>query len=283
MPLAQVRQYYKQHAIPSLPGIQFKEFKVDHAWLRLHYPTRLETVKSYPVVLYFRASAYIFGEISDSDTFCHLLANELNCVVAAIEPRLAPECKFPGPYEDALKAVLYLHEHSNGFQIDSDRFAFWGESSGGNLAAALSQELSRRSHSIIRHQVLFYPMLDYSKIYPSTERYGKGYLMDRALCDWFRFQFASKLDDVYDVRFSPLLGEIPKAHPSTLIVGAQYDPMRDESFAYIDQLVKADIPVEAYFIPGLIHGFLWYTQSIEPAFAAQRFAVENLRKILSAP
>lgn len=280
MPITSVRQYYKQHAIPSLPGIQFKDLKVDNTGLRLHYPPCLGADKSYPVVIYFRASAYIFGEISDSDTFCHLLANELNCVVAAIETRLAPECKFPGHFEDALKGVLYLHEHASDFQIDKGRFCFWGESSGGNLAAALSQELSGPSHSIIRHQVLFYPMLDYSKLYPSSELYGEGYLMDRALCDWLLVQFTNNVEDVYDPRFSPLLGHKHKSHPSTLIVGAQYDPMIDESFAYIDELVKADISVEAYFIPGLIHGFLWYTQAIEPAFAAQRFAVENLRKKL---
>lgn len=277
MTLAEVRQYYKQHAIPSMPGIDYQDIAIDDALMRLHYPSTDRS--TYPVVIYFRASAYIFGDISDSDRFCHLLAKELNCVVVAIEPRLAPECKFPGPFEDALKCVKYLYHYHSDLRLDPNRFAVWGESSGGNLAAALSHELSFME-PVIKHQVLFYPMLDYSKQYPSIEHYGSGYLMDRTLCDWFMEQHIRHPDDVFDPRISPLLSQKRKTHPSTLVVGAQYDPMRDEAFAYIEQLFKAEIPVEALCVPGLIHGFLLYSEKLEAAQNAQRFAVESLRNAI---
>lgn len=276
MPLAEVRHYYKQYAIPSLTGIVYQDITVDDALMRLHYPCTEQP--SYPVVIYFRASAYILGDISDSDRFCHLLSKELNCVIVAIEPRLAPECKFPGPFEDALKCVKYLYHYHADLQLDLNRFAVWGESSGGNLAAALCHELSQPP--LIKYQVLFYPMLDYSKQYPSMENYGSGYLMDKELCDWFMEQHICHPDDVFDPRISPLLSHKCKTHPSTLVVGAQYDPMRDESFAYIEQLAKANIPVEALFVPGLIHGFLLYSEKLEAAQYAQHYGVEYLRKHL---
>ncbi|MES2121758.1 MAG: alpha/beta hydrolase, partial [Chlamydiota bacterium] len=50
-----------------------------------------------PVIVYFHRGGWIFGSNEESDPVCRLLASELQCVVVAVEYRLAPEHPFPQP------------------------------------------------------------------------------------------------------------------------------------------------------------------------------------------
>lgn len=276
--LAEVRQYYEETELPRLSSPDYEDYVIGGATLRLHRPGKI--AKLLPVVIFFRASAYIFGRIDDADYFAHYLARFLKCIVAVIEPRRAPEYKFPIPFNDCVTCVKHLIEHHVALKINPHKMAIWGESSGGNFAAAVSQHLKAEKINNIRQQVLFYPMLDYYQhhLYPSKVEFGEGYLMDKALADWFVAQYIAHADECQDQRVSPLLAENFENLPQTLIIGAQYDPMRDESFAYLERLIKSKVFAQAYFLPGMIHGFLWYTAKLEAAQFAQRFAALFLKE-----
>ncbi|HRE31370.1 MAG TPA: alpha/beta hydrolase fold domain-containing protein, partial [Candidatus Berkiella sp.] len=64
--------------------------------------------------------------------------------------------------------------------------------------------------------------------------------------------------------------------PSTTIIGAQYDRMRDEGMAYFDKLVAAKVPVNALCLPGMIHGFLWYSRIIDMPNMALKYAANQV-------
>ncbi|HRE31369.1 MAG TPA: alpha/beta hydrolase fold domain-containing protein, partial [Candidatus Berkiella sp.] len=105
------------------------------------------------------------------------------CIVAVLEPRLSPEYKFPIPILDCIDGIAYLHDNHKFLKINPKKIALWGDSSGGTYAAAIAQLL--KNEKIIQQQILFYPMLDYYNDYPSKKLYSEGYLLDKALCDWF--------------------------------------------------------------------------------------------------
>ncbi|OJV91171.1 MAG: hypothetical protein BGO43_02575 [Gammaproteobacteria bacterium 39-13] len=275
--LAEIRQYYEETELPRLASPDYAEYQVLGATLRLHCP--IKTAKPLPVVIYFRASAYIFGNIDDTDYFAHHLAKYLKCIVAVIEPRRAPEYKFPIPFNDCIAGIHYLIEHHAKLQINPNKMAVWGESSGGNFAAAVCHYLKAEKVNNIGLQVLFYPMLDYYQhhLYPSKQDFGEGFLMDKALADWFVAQYITDPMQCQDPRISPLLAENFEKLPQTLVIGAQYDPMRDESCAYVEKLVKAKVPAKAFFLPGMIHGFLLYTSKLEAPRFAQRYAANFLK------
>lgn len=263
----EVRQYYRYRLL-FCPA-PCEEVQIQGAGIRLHRP---EHLKNAPLVIYLRASAYVMGQGSDSDLFCYYLAQYLNCVVASIEPRLAPEYKFPTAFEDCIACIEYLYNQAAVLHIDSDKVAIWGESSGGNLAAAISQHL--KAQNWIKYQVLFYPMLDYYHDYPSKK--FEGYLMDTPLRNWFINQYVGTQKDYQDIRFSPLLAADVSGLPTTLLINAQYDPLRDEAMHYFNRLVQAQVPVFGWSMPGLIHGFLLYVDKVEPA----RFALQNAMDFL---
>jgi acetyl esterase len=55
---------------------------------------------------------------------------------------------------------------------------------------------------------------------------------------------------------APLHAESHADLPQAFIAAAQYDPLRDDSYAYADKLRAAGVPVEVDAGEGLIHGYL---------------------------
>jgi len=268
-----VRTHYKQHYQAPKSNHPMEDHLAKACVLRFHRPLR-KSGRLMPLVIYLRASGYSIGELSDSDYYCQCLADVANCVVVAMEPRLTPEIKFPVPIQDCLDGFYYLHENHQQLQFDPRRIAVWGDSSGGTYAAVMSQLLKKER--LIQQQVLFYPMLDYYNPYPSKELYGKGYLLDNTLRDWFINNLSRVPSDIEDSRVSPVLADDFKDLPYTTIMGAQYDPMRDETVRYVQELVAAKVPVNAVYFPGMIHGFLWYSKVLETPKFALNYAVKQM-------
>lgn len=57
--------------------------------------------------------------------------------LASINYRLSQHAIFPAQIEDCKAAVRWLRAHAAEFKLDPDRFAAWGPSAGGHLAAML--------------------------------------------------------------------------------------------------------------------------------------------------
>ena len=57
--------------------------------------------------------------------------------VASLNYRLSPCALFPAPILDCKAAVRWLRSHAAAYRLDATRFAAWGASSGGHLAALL--------------------------------------------------------------------------------------------------------------------------------------------------
>lgn len=57
--------------------------------------------------------------------------------VASIEYRLSQQAKFPSQIQDCKAAIRWLRGNAQRFDLDPNRFAVWGSSAGGHLAALL--------------------------------------------------------------------------------------------------------------------------------------------------
>ncbi|MDI6102587.1 alpha/beta hydrolase [Actinoplanes sp. NEAU-A12] len=58
--------------------------------------------------------------------------------LARVSYRLSGEATFPAQLHDVKAAVRWLRQHSAGLRLDQARFAVWGESAGGHLAALVA-------------------------------------------------------------------------------------------------------------------------------------------------
>lgn len=91
----------------------------------------------FPVVVNIHGGAFIGGDkaMLDAPVLARLLA--AGYAVASINYRLSGEAPFPAAIQDAKAAVRFLRASAEQFHLDADRFAAFGQSAGGNIAAML--------------------------------------------------------------------------------------------------------------------------------------------------
>src|SRR4029079_11659797 len=134
--------------------------------------------------------------------------------VIAVDYRLAPENKFPKPYEDCLAACTHVLDHAAELGIDPTRIAIGGDSAGGNLAAAVVQSLHQRQGNRPCFQLLIYPFTDFRVATPAfAEIQVPGFTAREAA--WCVDQYLSSMSEVRDVRASPALAEDLSGLPPT--------------------------------------------------------------------
>lgn len=65
------------------------------------------------------------------------------CVFIPLRYRLAPAHPFPVPFEDVYRVVKYFIQQGvlDQYSVDPKRIAISGDSAGGNLAAAVTQQV----------------------------------------------------------------------------------------------------------------------------------------------
>ncbi|KAI7792631.1 hypothetical protein IRJ41_019014 [Triplophysa rosa] len=116
-------------------------------------------------VVYFHGGGWTLGSGKMQTYFlqCRTMAEELDAVVISIEYRLAPEARFPDQYNDALEASkrILTAEVLDRYSIDPERVAVSGDSAGGNLASAVTQQMALDASAPFKFKVqaLLYPVL----------------------------------------------------------------------------------------------------------------------------
>ncbi len=92
---------------------------------------------------------------------------------------------------------------------------------------------------------------------------GTDYLLtSRRICDYMEL-YRGSAADLQNPYFAPLLAEDFTGLPETLVVTAQYDPLRDEGEEYAARLAEAGGDVVCRRMPDALHGFL----ALPPQFA----------------
>lgn len=89
----------------------------------------------FPVVIVIHGGGFMMGDKANPALGDELLA--AGYAVASVNYRLAGEAKYPAQIEDVKAAVRFLRANATTYSLDPTRFAAFGQSAGGNLAATL--------------------------------------------------------------------------------------------------------------------------------------------------
>ncbi len=211
-----------------------------------------------PVVVYLHGGGWTLGGSEVTDSPCRALANEAQCVVIAVEYRLAPETKFPGPLEDCVSAVRWAAAHASSYG-GSEHVVLLGDGAGGNLAAATTSMLRDQGQSPVVAQVLLYPLLapPRSTSFASSSTFASGPLITRAELDWFWDHYLTSPEEAMSPLAAPLHATDLTGLPPTTLVVAGLDPAHDEGVSYARRLEAAGVPVRLLEVDDAPHGFWW--------------------------
>jgi acetyl esterase len=218
-----------------------------------------------PVALFFHGGGFTLNDLDTHDELCRRLASRSGWLFASLHYRRAPEHKHPAALEDAHHAYRWLLDNQGTLGIDRSTRALVGESSGGTIAAALALLLRDSGAPPPTCQVLAYPMLDLVGRWPSHATHASGYSLDTDQVRWFLGHFMPAGFDTSDPYLFPLQSPDVAGLPPTLIMTAEFDPLRDEGIAYAERLAQAGVAIEHVHAADQMHGFLMLSRAVDRA------------------
>ncbi|MEM3350828.1 MAG: alpha/beta hydrolase [Saccharolobus sp.] len=226
---------------------------------RIYIPNQKESL---PAIIYFHGGGFVYGNLDTHDSVCRLLSKISGLIVVSIDYRLAPEYKFPTQVYDAYDAVKWIANYGNKYSIDNTKLAVAGDSAGGNLAAVVSMIDRDNKENMIKYQALIYPVVNLFDNSPSMYNYGEGYFLTYERIMWYNKQYLNNDEDGYNVLASPMLGDL-KNLPPTLVITAEYDPLRDQGETYAQKLKLNNVKVTSIRYNGMIHNFVSFYEFLD--------------------
>ncbi|MBV8252591.1 MAG: alpha/beta hydrolase [Chitinophaga sp.] len=234
-----------------------------------------------PAVLYFHGGWFNAGSLETHDRPLRTLTRLSQCIVIAVDYRLAPEYPFPHGLNDCCHILKWMTEQSNMLGIDTHRISVMGDSAGGAVATVVARRAVREMNISIRCQVLIYPVTDSSLSTVSWKQFAEGpnLTLEGALIAWNQYTPDATSRNHPDA--APLLADDIAGLPPALIIIAEYDPLRDEAIQYARKLKEAGVEVKLSEYKGMVHGFFQMGGIIPQGIDAINEAALYIKKNIS--
>ena len=202
-------------------------------------------------LVFTHGGSFYLGGLDSHDSIVADLAQRAGVTIIAVDYRLAPEHRFPAAVEDSLAAFNRVVERASELGVDPGRIGVGGDSSGGNLAAAVCLANRDAGGPPIRAQILVYPALA-----ATTDESDDGPLLNKEEIRIARQTYLGGDGTTDDPRAAPLLARNFSDLPAAAILAAELDPLAADARAYDARLAQAGVRVELEVGAGLVHGFL---------------------------
>ncbi|CAD6223142.1 unnamed protein product [Miscanthus lutarioriparius] len=113
--------------------------------------------KGLPVVVYFHGGGFVFHSAASAqiDKLCRRLASAIPAVIASVDYRLAPEHRFPAPYDDGEAALRWVLAGAGGALPSPAAVFVAGDSAGGNVAHHVAARLPDAVAGLVAVQPFF--------------------------------------------------------------------------------------------------------------------------------
>ncbi|WP_267643145.1 alpha/beta hydrolase [Haloarchaeobius amylolyticus] len=276
--LEDARQTYRDLSVPDEPPDEVASVR-DRTVpgpdgdipVRLYRPVGDDPIA--PLV-FCHGGGWMLGGLETHDALCRALANATNCLVVAVDYRLAPEHRFPAGLEDCYAATCWVANDEETLDVDADSLVVAGDSAGATLAMGVAMLARDRDGPAIDYQVLAYPATNYAFDTASYEENAQGYFLTRKDMERFWDGYLRSDLDATHAYASPHRAESMADLPPSLVVTCGFDPLRDDGRALADRLSDAGVPTKHVEYEDMIHGFL--TMLSDPDLDRAREAIEEI-------
>jgi acetyl esterase len=216
------------------------------------------------VSVFFHGGGWVFGDLESHDGVCRSLTRNSGITTVAVHYRRAPEHPFPAALDDAVGVVRWLAAHGREIGVDARPLAVVGDSSGANLAAAVSLVLRDEGDSPVAFQALLYPNTDPAMDTESYQENADDPFLSKDEMIWYWAQYGDgKAPD--DPRAALSMATDLRGLPPTYLLTAGFDPLRDEGRAFGEALRRAGVPVQGSEYQDMPHGFLLFAGRLSRA------------------
>lgn len=201
------------------------------------------------ILLSIHGGGFVAGQAAYDDGWNSCIAQATGVTVASPNYRLAPEHPHPAALRDCQAAWSWLLD-----QFPGHRRLIYGDSAGGNLAAALGLWCREREGLEPDGILLIEPVLDDRLETPSMLNGVDTPVWDHAnaVASWDAYLG----DAPAGALAAPAREQDLSCFAPTFLLANQCDPLRDEDLEFARRLTEANVPTEAVLLPGTCHGIL---------------------------
>ncbi|KAJ8488129.1 hypothetical protein ONZ51_g3753 [Trametes cubensis] len=223
------------------------------------------------VILYLHGGAYYMFSAATHRLITIPLAKYLDARLFAVDYRLAPETRFPGPLHDAVTAYFRLVDE---LHVPPENIVVAGDSAGGGLTLALLMYLRDNGYPLPSGAILMSPWVDLTMSCESWESNAQydivpmpqpGDHLNPVAC-YLGEHMEKYLTHPYA---SPLFGDF-KGLPPLLIQAGEVEVLRDEITLLAHKAALAGVEVRHELYEDMVHVFqsLPFLETAKHAFAS---------------
>lgn len=206
-----------------------------------------------PVLIFYPGCAFVFDVFDLNSIICSRIAEASGIKVILVQFRLAPEHPLPTSLYDSYDAAKSIAQNAKAFGIDPNKICVGGWCTGAHAATVVAN-LSRQGNDFrVHHQILFGGVYDQNHAPGAFDDFeAQDKTMSRKVLAKLRTDFYS-IKDPFDPLVSPLHeSDFKRFPPATILVG-EFDAVRNDSEAYFQKLLMANVPVEKVLLTGQTH------------------------------
>jgi acetyl esterase/lipase len=206
------------------------------------------------VLLFFHGGGYCSGSILSHRRMVTEAGREARARTLAVDYRLAPEHPFPAALNDALTAWHSLRKHG----IAAAHIAIGGDSAGGGLTVALTNQLRNASEELPGCAWLVSPWTDLTMTGSTlVTKDADDPLIHKGYLDELADAFLPAEMDREDPRVSPLYADLRGFPPMLIQVGSD-ETLLDDATRFAAVAGAAEVRVTLEIWPHMIHAWpLW--------------------------
>ncbi|KAL4184139.1 hypothetical protein AMTRI_Chr11g158490 [Amborella trichopoda] len=257
-------------------------------WVRVFTPDRKPDGlpgSGFPVIVFFHGGGFVFMSPKSRPyhDLCKRFSGEMPAIVVSVNYRLAPENRFPAPYDDGVEVVRWIAGAGKQFgddgklvlekgglfeTADTSRCFLVGDSAGGNIVHHVGRRIAEEAAEflplkVVGH-VLLQPFFGGEERLPSELKLKNMPLVSVDRADWHWKVFLPENSDrdhpACNVSSpnSPDISELD--FPASLVVIGGFDPLQDWQRRIFEWLKKNGKVVELVEFPKAFHGFYGFPE-----------------------
>lgn len=235
------------------------------------------------ILLFFHGGGWVLGNIDTYTNDCIRMAEQTGRIVLSVDYRKAPEHPFPAGFNDCYRVTdVLLHQLDLTGIPNVSYINLIGDSAGGNLVAAVSLRLRNEGKKLPQKQVLINPVTywDHKETACFNSIRENGY--DYGLTSKKMQAYMEMYEPDEEVRktpyISPLMENDLTNQPDSLLLTAEFDPLRDEGEAYGKKLANAGNRVKVFRMYDTVHNFITGPMTLAPVQKAYELINEFLNE-----
>jgi acetyl esterase len=233
------------------------------------------------LLLFVHGGGFAFCSPETHERCARVLATESGLPVALPDYRLAPEHPYPAGLRDTVACLRASRSHPSAFGLEPGPLLVSGDSAGANLALAAMIHEQRLGRALPEGGILFYGVYSADRASESHRLFADGPGLTTAKMgrywDWYVPDEAARLDHLaapLQASDAELLGL-----PPLWLMAAGIDPLLSDTLALARRLEALGRNDLLTVVPGVVHGFLQMTVSLEAARRALAEAGAAARRL----